>query len=541
MIRTNVESLLSGVYELVPQERYQKAEKEAFESLDLQQCTEEQCMRRIQEILQIDRLFILQIIRVEEFTQMSLNLVRLDSKRVVKKDCLKCSIAQLSVEIQALARKLIEEDLGTQPHTAAVAAPAASAAPAAPASLSRTGRVFISSQPSGASIVLDGQARPEKTDALLEDIAAGEHKVVLSQGDLVREHTFRVETGKLERVELKLESAQATLLVTSTPFGAEVTLDGKQVGKTPVQVQAKAGKHTVLLLKRGFAKYRTEITLRAEQQARVQAKLEKLPPLVNPILIAAGGSHTCATTDNGVTCWGEDNKGQGSPPRMKNPTRISAGEGHTCAISERKVVCWGDNQFGQARPPALKRPDEIAVGGSTSCAVDDSGIVCWGRLPVPAEKIFAHTYYGYVSGITVAGDHLCWRGSRSEVECVGKDDFGQSSRPTGAAEDTTAFSAGDGYTCVLSGRVRCWGRNDFGQSSPPNLRSPRTLSAGKEHACAIDDTGVVCWGNNKDGQAKPPPLKNPIAVSAGKAHTCAIADNRVVCWGSNSSGQASPP
>ena len=61
---------LSKSYNLVSQTNYAKAEQSAFEQLDLEQCTEEQCIRKIQEILQIDRLFVLQIFREKGFTQI---------------------------------------------------------------------------------------------------------------------------------------------------------------------------------------------------------------------------------------------------------------------------------------------------------------------------------------------------------------------------------------------------------------------------------------------------------------------------------------
>ena len=111
IILTRVESQLSKAYDLISQEQYARAEEAAFKSLDLGQCTEEQCIRKIQEILQVDRLFILQIIREEDFTQLSLNLIREDSKRVIERVCDKCSIAQLYKQIDEVTTQLIAEDL----------------------------------------------------------------------------------------------------------------------------------------------------------------------------------------------------------------------------------------------------------------------------------------------------------------------------------------------------------------------------------------------------------------------------------------------
>ena len=41
--------------------------------------------------------------------------------------------------------------------------------------------------------------------------------------------------------------------------------------------------------------------------------------------LAAGGWHTCAIDDNGVTCWGSDCQGQSTVPAgLVNPTDIAA-------------------------------------------------------------------------------------------------------------------------------------------------------------------------------------------------------------------------
>jgi hypothetical protein len=84
---------------------------------------------------------------------------------------------------------------------------------------------------------------------------------------------------------------------------------------------------------------------------------------------------------------------------------------------------------------------------------------------------------------------------------------------------TPQVSAGVGHTCALlnTGVVNCWGNNDFGQlgnnsiaeSLVPVAVDPFTvgsasavsIAAGRDHTCAVLDTGVVnCWGQNSKGQ-----------------------------------------
>lgn len=57
---------------------------------------------------------------------------------------------------------------------------------------------------------------------------------------------------------------------------------------------------------------------------------------------ALGAKHICAITrDNRVECWGDDSAGQLNVPPMTNPTSIAASENTTCASSDEGVTCWG--------------------------------------------------------------------------------------------------------------------------------------------------------------------------------------------------------
>ena len=110
IIANRLEGFLTRAYDLVPRDLYRRAEEAAFQALDVSQCTEEQCIRKIQELLQVDRLFFLQILREAKFTQLTLSLIRADSKRVVEEVCKDCEIDQLYELIDKLGRQLIQED-----------------------------------------------------------------------------------------------------------------------------------------------------------------------------------------------------------------------------------------------------------------------------------------------------------------------------------------------------------------------------------------------------------------------------------------------
>ena len=223
IVFNSLQATLSRSYRLIPQEEYRRAEEAAFASLSVEQCTEEYCIRKIQELLQVERLIVLQIIRAGTITQLTLTLVRDQDKIVRAETCQNCSLLDLTDRVAKLAGEVGDADVGG----AVARTPEPAPPPPAPRPQG-SGQVFIASQPSGAEIILDGKTLEQKTDALLENVPAGEHTLVLNKDHLSAARTFTVAPNRLLRLELELKTASAELLISSTPFNATVLLDGKE-------------------------------------------------------------------------------------------------------------------------------------------------------------------------------------------------------------------------------------------------------------------------------------------------------------------------
>ena len=73
------------------------------------------------------------------------------------------------------------------------------------------------------------------------------------------------------------EPSQATLSVTSTPYLAEVFVDGNSVGYTPAKVHLPAGKHVIRLEKNGYKPWSKEVTLTEGTELPLDANLEHKP------------------------------------------------------------------------------------------------------------------------------------------------------------------------------------------------------------------------------------------------------------------------
>ena len=102
---TLIESL-SSYYRLVPQDKLEEVQEKIFQEMDYEQCTEDQCIMMIQEALQVENLFVLQVIGEGQNTQMSLKWVGLDDKKVKTDVCKGCDTFELNERVEGLVKNL---------------------------------------------------------------------------------------------------------------------------------------------------------------------------------------------------------------------------------------------------------------------------------------------------------------------------------------------------------------------------------------------------------------------------------------------------
>ena len=84
IIFNSLQESLSTQYVLASQKAFEAAQTQAFDELEYDECTEDQCFALIQQILQVDNLFLFNMTREGNFTQLSLTRVDLDSQRLVR-------------------------------------------------------------------------------------------------------------------------------------------------------------------------------------------------------------------------------------------------------------------------------------------------------------------------------------------------------------------------------------------------------------------------------------------------------------------------
>ena len=107
ILQNTLEDELKGYFRLVPQEKYEQVLEQVFEELDYQECSEDTCIMRVQEMLQVENVFHLQVIGEGDDTQLSLSWRTLDEKRKEEEFCEGCGTGQLRKMIDGLVEKLV--------------------------------------------------------------------------------------------------------------------------------------------------------------------------------------------------------------------------------------------------------------------------------------------------------------------------------------------------------------------------------------------------------------------------------------------------
>jgi hypothetical protein len=108
ILEKTLESKLDDYFDIVPKELFEEAQEQAFQELDADECTEERCIAKIQEILQVPNAFQLILMVEEEDTQISLTWNDMQRKRVEEDYCEGCKTKDLRKMIEGLVEKLVK-------------------------------------------------------------------------------------------------------------------------------------------------------------------------------------------------------------------------------------------------------------------------------------------------------------------------------------------------------------------------------------------------------------------------------------------------
>ena len=109
ILEKTLESKLDDYFAIVPKDLFEEAQEQVFQEMESDECTEEQCIMMIREILQVENSFQLVLMVDEGDTQISLTWNDLDKKRVEEEYCEGCKTKELRQMIEGLVEKLVQK------------------------------------------------------------------------------------------------------------------------------------------------------------------------------------------------------------------------------------------------------------------------------------------------------------------------------------------------------------------------------------------------------------------------------------------------
>jgi serine/threonine-protein kinase len=155
--------------------------------------------------------------------------------------------------------------------------------PAAPVEASHpAGILIIESEPTGASVLING-AKLGLTPLELSELEMGSYTVLVEKAGYESEELMaelnpespRASLSVPLRAQARPAPSLATVRVVSTPPGAQVLLDGKPTGTTPLdRLRARPGKRTIRLQMMGFEPWETTVQLEPGASESISAALE---------------------------------------------------------------------------------------------------------------------------------------------------------------------------------------------------------------------------------------------------------------------------
>ena len=123
------------------------------------------------------------------------------------------------------------------------------------------GTLTITGTPSNVSVTIDGKPVPDARNVRL---LPGHHRVKLkAPHHFPAEKTVSIAGGKQKTLRYTLKPQQGAISVESTPYGADILLDGEKTGKKTPSVLTKvmAGPHTVKVQKKDHQPIEARVTV----------------------------------------------------------------------------------------------------------------------------------------------------------------------------------------------------------------------------------------------------------------------------------------
>ncbi len=249
----------TDAYEVIEREKMRDILKEQDFALS-DQCNSQECAVQVGQLLGVQYMIAGDIAKFGQTYTIDLRMIDVGTGKIVKtkSEDYEGKMEGLLNVMKSIANAFAGKDEGT-----AVAGAA--------------GDIFVSSNPAGGNIFLDGKETGFVTPRLLEGITTGKHTVEVRLGDLIARKEVDLKKGAIENLDLKLGRLTIPVKVTSEPSEAVIYLDNEMVGKTPTVINVPAGAYLITYKKNGYLTTKDSLVIKEnESSVNIKGILKKL-------------------------------------------------------------------------------------------------------------------------------------------------------------------------------------------------------------------------------------------------------------------------
>jgi len=271
--------------------------------------------------------------------------------------------------------------------------------------------LVVESNPAGARVSVDGKevgVTPLKTT----DVQPGKHEIRLSLAghrDVLRK--VALENAKEKRLVEALEARQGHLRVTTAPAGATVLVDGKPVGRTPIDgAPVLAGEHTIELRLERYQPATRRVAVAEGASVKLAVTLSASPGKLDVTTTPAGAAVLLDGKSVGTTPLSVDavtigkhvvriEKGGHDPVERQ----VEVGPGGAVVLDVPLVLsAEAQAQLDHAKTQMTRRIVMVASYGVAAATAAAGGVFLWLDQSKRADLNSAvETYNDYLHGATV--------------------------------------------------------------------------------------------------------------------------------------------
>ncbi len=228
------------------------------------------------------------------------------------------------------------------------------------------GLIDLTSDPGGVTVLVD-ETPVGETPLQNIAIAAGNRIIRFEHGRyLPQERTVEIKGfGEKQSIQVELEPAWAVVALQTEPTGATLTVDGKELGTTPLELELIAGKRQLVFSKEKFSPLDIELTVKAgEELSPAVYPLEPAPATLVISSVPAGATVTVGGKFKGLTPLSVL-----LPPDSEQEVRMTLA-GHRTASRKLQLEAEEESELAVKLEPQYGTVFIVATPADATLAID---------------------------------------------------------------------------------------------------------------------------------------------------------------------------